>query len=88
MASNDEYKPPPRRNDPEAPAVSDRALGIFLIILATAVVLGYLLLNKLVDMSREEDCMLAHRRDCRASNELIAPEVAARPRNFSLGRSS
>ncbi len=34
--------------------------------LAIALVLGYLLLNKLVDMSQEEDCALAHRYNCGA----------------------
>jgi hypothetical protein len=31
-------------------------------------VLGYLLLNKMVDISRQEDCALAHRTNC-AANE-------------------
>jgi len=37
---------------------------LFLAALAVALVLGYLFLNKLSDISREEDCMLAHRRNC------------------------
>jgi hypothetical protein len=31
-----------------------------------ALVLGYLLLNKLIDMSQQEDCALAHRYNCGA----------------------
>jgi hypothetical protein len=34
--------------------------------LALALVLGYLFLNKLVQISQEEDCGLAHRRNCGA----------------------
>jgi hypothetical protein len=40
------------------------ALVIFFAALAAALVLGYLFVNKLADISREEDCMLAHRRNC------------------------
>jgi hypothetical protein len=43
-------------------------LVIFVAMLAVALVLGYLLLNKMVDMSRQEDCALAHRTNC-AANE-------------------
>jgi hypothetical protein len=71
MANNDEDKPSPRRDDPVKPAIPGKVLGIFFIILTTALVLGYLLLNKLVDMSLEEDCMLAHRKDCGASNTSV-----------------
>lgn len=35
-------------------------------LLALALVLGYLFLNKLVQISQEEDCGLAHRRNCAA----------------------
>jgi hypothetical protein len=47
--------------------ISDRRLAMFLAILAVALVLGYLLLSKLADMSQEEDCALAHRKTCGAS---------------------
>jgi hypothetical protein len=29
-------------------------------------VLGYLFLNKMLDISQQEDCMLAHRKNCAA----------------------
>jgi hypothetical protein len=48
--------------------IPDSGLAIFLAILAVALVLGYLFLNKMVDISRQEDCMLAHRANC-AANE-------------------
>jgi hypothetical protein len=48
--------------------IPDSVLAIFLAILAVALVLGYLLLNKMVDISRQEDCALAHRTNC-AANE-------------------
>jgi hypothetical protein len=44
--------------------VSGRGIAIYAAILVAALVLGYLLLNKLADMSGEEDCALAHRRNC------------------------
>ena len=40
---------------------------MFFAILAIALVLSYLLLSKLADMSQEEDCALAHRKNCGAS---------------------
>ena len=46
--------------------VSDAMLAIILAALAVVLVLGYLLLNKLVDISRQEDCMLAHNKNCAA----------------------
>ena len=55
-----------REGDDESAPVSNRALVIFFAALAAALVLGYLLLNKLVDISREEDCALAHRHNCGA----------------------
>jgi NADH:ubiquinone oxidoreductase subunit 3 (subunit A) len=39
---------------------------LFFAALTVALVLGYLFLNKLVDISREEDCGLAHRYNCGA----------------------
>ena len=39
---------------------------MFLAALAIALALGYLFLNKLADMSREEDCMLSRNRNCGA----------------------
>jgi hypothetical protein len=42
--------------------------GLFIVVgtLAVAVVLGYLLLNKLIGISREEDCALGGRYNCGA----------------------
>ena len=47
--------------------IPDRLLAIFLAVLVVALVLGYLFLNKLVDISSQEDCALAHRKNCAAS---------------------
>lgn len=46
--------------------LSTRGLLIVFATLAVALVLGYLLLSKLIDMSQEEDCALAHRYNCGA----------------------
>ena len=52
------------RNSP--PPIPGPVLALILAMLATALVLGYLLVNKLADISREEDCALAHRKNCAA----------------------
>jgi hypothetical protein len=55
------------RPEPEPPvtrSVSTRELFLIFAALAVALVLGYVFLNKLVDMSQEEDCALAHRHNC------------------------
>jgi hypothetical protein len=46
--------------------LSTRGLAIVFAGIAMALVLGYLLLSKLVDISQEEDCALAHRYNCAA----------------------
>jgi hypothetical protein len=62
----------PASREPAAPGgeaeqyVSTRGLVIVFAGIAVALVLGYLLLNKLVDISQEEDCALAHRYNCGA----------------------
>ena len=57
---------PSRPGEQSAQHLSTRGLLIVFASLAAALVLGYLLLNKLVDMSQEEDCALAHRYNCGA----------------------
>jgi hypothetical protein len=52
------------RNSP--PPIPGPVLALILALLAAALVLGYLLLNKLADVSRDEDCALAHRKNCAA----------------------
>ena len=58
--------PPVRPGSEGAQHLSTRGLFIVFAALAVALVLGYLLLNKLVDMSQEEHCALAHRYNCGA----------------------
>jgi hypothetical protein len=55
----------PRKNGDPAP--SGVAVVAFFLVLAVACVGGYFLLMKLIDMSRQEDCMLAGRRNCASS---------------------
>jgi hypothetical protein len=75
VASNEEDRPAAASSDPRRDShlgpVSDRGLAIFMALLVLALVLGYLLLNKLVQISQEEDCGLAHRRNCGA---VVAPD--------------
>ena len=55
---------PRNSGDPAHPAPSGVAVLAFFVILAVACVGGYFLLLTLIDMSRQEDCMLAGRRNC------------------------
>ena len=57
-------KPSSRSTAREAPPVSTAMLAIILVAVVAAVVLGYLFLSKLIDISRQEDCMLAHNKNC------------------------
>lgn len=57
---------PSKHRDEGARYLSTRGLLIVFAGLAAALVLGYLFVNKLVDMSQEEDCALAHRYNCGA----------------------
>jgi hypothetical protein len=56
--------------DDQAP--SGRALLAFFVVLAIALVGGYFLLMKLIEISRQEDCMLAGGRSCAAPIEVPA----------------
>ena len=63
--------PPERRRDDDPPRpLSNRGLTIVVAMFIAALVLGYLLLNKLADMSQDEDCALGNRYNCGA---VIAP---------------
>jgi len=42
-------------------------LGIIVVAIPVALVLGYLFLSKLIDISRQEDCILAHNKNCAAT---------------------
>jgi hypothetical protein len=46
--------------------LSTRGLVIVFAAVAMALVLGYFFVNKLIDISQEEDCALAHRYNCGA----------------------
>jgi hypothetical protein len=52
----------PAKDDETAP--SGVALRVFFAILGLACVGGYFLVMKLIDISRQEDCMLSGRRNC------------------------
>jgi hypothetical protein len=61
--SNERRKRP---TDQNVRPISDRAVAIFFAILVAILVLGYLLMTKLSDDSRAENCMMAHRKNCGA----------------------
>jgi hypothetical protein len=56
-------KPP---NGDSEETLSPRAVLVVLAAVALACVGGYFLLMKLIDVSRQEDCLLAGRRNCAA----------------------
>ncbi len=72
MARMVRHKPGANDNRPAKPphaetgALTDRAVAAIFLGLAVLLVLGYLFVSKLMDISKEEDCMLANRRDCAA----------------------
>jgi hypothetical protein len=53
----------PRNGDGEQ-TLSSRDIVVILAIIALVCVGGYFLLMNLIDVSRQEDCMLAGRRNC------------------------
>jgi hypothetical protein len=64
---NDESRSPSkrsRRSSGDYESLPDRFVAAILLLLAVACVGGYFLVMKLIDVSREEDCMLAGRRNC------------------------
>ena len=52
------------RNGAGEQTLSPLAILVVLTIIALACVGGYFLLMKLIDVSRQEDCLLAGRRNC------------------------
>jgi hypothetical protein len=60
-------EPSDRSKPREAPPVSSAMLGIIVVAIPVALVLGYLFLSKLIDISRQEDCILAHNKNCAAT---------------------
>jgi hypothetical protein len=60
-------RPPHRLQEHESPPVSNAMLGIIIVAVVAALVFGYLFLSKLIDISRQEDCMLAHNKTCAAT---------------------
>jgi hypothetical protein len=64
---NDESRSPPKRPQPSTgdhETLPGRFVAVVLLLLAAACVGGYFLLMKLIDVSRQEDCILASRRNC------------------------
>lgn len=54
------------RNEDREQTLSPLAIFVVLAIIVLVCVGGYFLLLKLIDVSRQEDCFLAGRRDCAA----------------------
>jgi hypothetical protein len=59
---NDAGKSPLNRSHERGPPTI--AVAAVLAIIGLACILGYFLLMKLVQISKDEDCLLAHGRDC------------------------
>ncbi len=55
---------PPNNSDAGDKGPSANYILIVLTITAVACVVGYFFLLKLVDMSRQEDCLMSGRRNC------------------------
>ena len=65
---NDEITDRSRSHKPDnkdgEQTLSSRDILVILTIIAVVCVGGYFLLMKLIDVSRQEDCLLAGRRNC------------------------
>ena len=65
MSTKDESGLPPGEHpDYDARPIPDRVLAMLLAALVVTLVLGYLFVNKMADISRQEDCALARRSNC------------------------
>jgi hypothetical protein len=54
----------PRDNGENEQTLSGREILIVMTVIALAVVGGYFFLMKLIDVSQQDDCVLAQRRNC------------------------
>jgi len=61
------------RNGGGERTLSPLAILVVLTIIALVCVGGYFLLMKLIDVSRQEDCLLAGRRNCAAIEAPLPP---------------
>jgi hypothetical protein len=68
--------PPEPQDQNPSPPIPGGVLAFYVVAIVAVLVLGYLFLNKLVDISQEEDCGLAHRKNCDAI-ELSSGPIAA-----------
>ena len=63
-----------RKDEPESgdgeETLSGREILIILAILALVCVGGYFFIMKLIDVSQQDDCILAHRRNCAPAEPL------------------
>jgi hypothetical protein len=71
MMNEDSNRPFPSREPQDVRSAGGRvpsnsAILIVLILIGIASLAGYFLLEKLIDVSREDDCLLAHRYNCGA----------------------
>ena len=54
----------PDGGDSDGQTLSGREILVVMTIIALAVVGGYFFVMKLIDVSQQDDCVLAHRRNC------------------------
>jgi hypothetical protein len=57
-------EPSNHSDDDGSRSIPNGVLAMILVILAVVLVLGYLFVNKMADISHQEDCALAHRNNC------------------------
>jgi hypothetical protein len=63
-ANNQSQSGRPRGDDDGGRTLSGREILFVMTLVALAVVGGYFLLLKLIDVSQQDDCFLAQRRNC------------------------
>jgi hypothetical protein len=60
----------PGTGDDESETLSGPAILVILALIALVCTGGYFFLLKMIDVSRQDDCILAHRRNCASGTGL------------------
>ena len=86
MKRNEPRNPDASKADDRAspPPLSDTAVALTVAILPVALLLGYLLVNKLADISHEEDCALGPSPELRSRAAMTAMGTGLRGSTLKL----
>jgi hypothetical protein len=60
----------PSKDDGDSETLSGPAILVILALIALVCTGGYFFLLKMIDVSRQDDCILAHRKNCASGTAL------------------